>query len=112
MPVEFLTKEQRENYGRYAAEPNDVQLARYFHLDENDLALVLQRRGDQNRLGIALQLTSARFLGAFLADLTLVPKNVQLFVARQLSISSISILTQYARREPTKWEHYAQIKKH
>ena len=32
MPVDFLTTEQELNYGRYVAEPNDVQLAHYLAL--------------------------------------------------------------------------------
>jgi hypothetical protein len=48
----FLTSEQTENYGRYAAEPNEVQLARYFHLDERDLVFINQRRGNITDLGL------------------------------------------------------------
>jgi len=110
VPVDFLTSEHKAGYGQFSGEPNEVQLARYFHLDEADLAFISNRRGEQNRLGCALQLTSVRFLGTFLSDLLLVPANVQAFVARQLSINDVSALANYSQREPTKREHAAIIR--
>lgn len=111
MSVDFLTKEQKAGYGQFSGEPNEVQLARYFHLDEADLAFISSRRGEQNRLGFALQLTVVRFLGTFLTDLTLIPANVQIFIARQLSICDVAVLEAYAQRETTKREHSALIRK-
>ena len=110
MAVDFLTSEQKAEYGQFYGEPNEVQLSRYFHLDESDKAFILNRRGDQNRLGFALQLTSARFLGTFLSEISSVPPYVQIYVARQLSISDISPLADYAQRDTTKREHTALIR--
>ncbi len=112
MPIEFLSDEQKKQYGHFSYEPNDVQLSRYFHLDEADLAFILERRGNQNRLGFALQLTSVRFLGAFLSDVMFAPANVQTFVARQLAIKDIDVLANYAQRDTTKREHTALIRRH
>lgn len=112
MPVDFLTDEQKAHYGQYVEEPDEFQLARYFHLDKTDLAFIAERRGDQNRLGSALQLTSARFLGTFLTDLSLVPLNAQIFVAGQLSITDIAVLNDYGKRETTKREHTSLIREY
>jgi len=112
MAVDFLTLEQKAQYGQYVGEPNDIQLARYFHLDTTDLEFISNRRGYQNKFGVALQLTSVRFLGTFLIDLTLIPINVQTFVAQQISIADITILRDYATRETTKREHTALIRQY
>ncbi len=110
MSDDFLIREQTENYGRYMAEPNEVQLARYFHLDERDLAFINQRRGKHNRLGIALQLTTARLLGTFLPDPLQIPSFIRFYIAAQLNISRPEILSRYAERENTRWEHQGLIK--
>jgi hypothetical protein len=51
MSGDFLIDDQIQNYGCYVAEPNEVQLAKYVHLDERDLDFVNQRRGRHNRFG-------------------------------------------------------------
>jgi TnpA family transposase len=111
MPVDFLTQEQKSRYGQFIDEPNSVQLARYFHLDEADLEFIADRRGDQNRFGVALQLTSVRFLGTFLVNFSKLPINVQSFVGQQLSLCN-TVLEDYSQREATKHEHTSLIRRH
>ena len=109
MPTEFLTDTQELAYGRYSGPPSNQQLESYFHLDDADLELVKVRRGAQNKLGFALQLTTARFLGTFLTEPTDVPPNVVAYVAAQLGIRDVARLAEYGARSNTAWEHAAEI---
>jgi TnpA family transposase len=111
MPTEFLTDAQELAYGRYSGPPSNQQLEGYFHLDDADLELVKVRRGAQNKLGFALQLTTARFLGTFLTEPTDVPPNVVAYVAAQLGIRDVACLAEYGARSNTAWEHAAEIRR-
>ena len=109
MPVQFLTPEQRASYGRYAGDPSADELTRYFHLDDADHLLISVKRGDHNRLGFALQLTTARFLGTFLEDPVDVPDAVVQTLVRQLSSTHLEQLPRY-RSANQRWEHTTEIR--
>lgn len=106
----FLNTEQRTSYGQFSGEPNDIQLARFFLLDEVDMDFINNRRGRANRLAVALLIGSVRFLGTWPHDLSAIPVNVLWFVARQLGISDTGVLSDYSRRETTLREHQALVR--
>lgn len=109
MPVQFLTSTQRANYGNYVGAPSADELARYFHLDDADHAMIAVKRGDHNRLGFALQLTTVRFLGTFLEDPVAVPNAVMQTLVRQLRVTSLEKLPHYGTAEK-RWDHMAEIR--
>src|SRR3982074_2903572 len=111
MPTKFLTDAQERAYGHYVGPPSNRQLAAYFHLDDADLELVNVRRGAHNKLGFALQLTTARFLGTFLTEPTAVSPNVVACMAAQLGIHDVACLAEYGARSNTAWEHAAEIRR-
>ena len=109
MPVDFLTSDQRARYGRFGEDPSPEQLARCFHLTDDDRELIDRGQSDRARLGCAVQLGTVRFLGTFLADPTDVPTVVVDHMAAQLGISDPSVIKGYnrkateAERSPSTW---------
>ena len=111
MPVTFLSPQQRERYGQFCGDPTPEQLARYFHLDDADLAFVHTHRGAPMRLGCAIQLGTLRFLGTLLADPTAVPAAVVRCVAEQLGVEVGESLDAY-RANRWRWRHPLEIRHH
>src|ERR1700722_13082357 len=93
MAVSFLTAAQRDRYSRYPDVVTPDNLARCFHLSDDDRAQIMSCRGEHNRLGFALQLTTVRYLGTFLDDPIAVPSSVLQFLSHQLA-------NPYPRRPP------------
>ncbi len=109
MPVDFLTQDQEQRYGRYTGEPTPEHLARYFYLDRADQQRIAQRRDDHTRLGFALQLATVRYLGTFLEDPTDVPPGVIVHLTRQLGLTDSPNLDRY-RAGTVRWDHTAEIR--
>ncbi|SDN73945.1 Transposase and inactivated derivatives, TnpA family [Streptomyces wuyuanensis] len=111
MPVEFLTDEQAAAYAAFRGAPSRMELERFFFLDDADRELIEGKRRAHNRLGFAVQLTTARYLGVFLEDPTDVPVEVVDYLAEQLDIADASVLKAYGERENTRLEHVRELRR-
>jgi hypothetical protein len=110
VPVEFLTDEQAEAYGKFAEEPTRPELERFFYLDDVDRALIGKRRGDRNRLGFELQMCTVRYVGLFLEDPLVVPWPVIEYLGQELGIEDVSCIKRYTERLKTANEHAWEIR--
>jgi hypothetical protein len=94
-----------------AGPPALADLERVFFLDDEDRALVGQRRGEHMRLGFALQLVTVRWLGTFLEDPLDVPGVVLEFVVGRLGVEDPSQVKRYTGRQPTPFDHQRDIRR-
>jgi TnpA family transposase len=110
VPVEFLTDEQAEAYGKFAEEPTRPELERFFFLDDVDRDLIALRRTKHHQLGFALQMCTVRYIGLFLEDPLDVPWPVVEHLAAQLGIEDPSCVKRYAERRQTLYDHAWEIR--
>ncbi|WP_026554682.1 Tn3 family transposase [Arthrobacter sp. 35W] len=112
MPADhFLTEDQAGAFGRFVGDPSRAELDQFFYLDAADLERIAEHRGEHNRLGFALQLGTARFLGAFLSDPLDVPWVVVDYLAAQLGVADPTVIKQYAERVATSNTHAREIRR-
>jgi len=84
-------------------------LIQHYTLNEQDLALVRQRRGEANRLGFAVQLCLLRFPGIALGPDTEVPDPLIEWIARQVR-STPESGPKYGERQETRREHMMELR--
>ncbi len=85
------------------------ELIRHYTFSEPDLSLIRQRRGDANRLGIAVQLCLLRFPGQGLLPDATVPIPLLQWIGQQLQLDPVC-WPQYAEREETRREHLLELR--
>ena len=95
MPVRLFTDAERERLNRFPRDVPPGDVLTFFTLSDADLELLADRRGDQNRLGLSVQLTALRYLGFAPDDLTSAPARVVSYLALQLNVPATA-LAQYA----------------
>lgn len=79
---------------------NQDDLIQHYTLNEADMALVRQRRGEANRLGFAVQLCLLRFPGYALGNDLAVPDPIIQWVARQIRVDA-GAWANYGERDTT-----------
>ena len=103
----ILSAAERTNL--LALPDTEDELIRHYTFSEPDLSLIRQRRGDANRLGLAVQLCLLRFPGQGLLPSTAVPMSLLHWIGRQLRLDP-ACWPQYAEREETRRKHLIELR--
>ncbi|MGC0342760.1 Tn3 family transposase [Streptomyces sp. SLBN-8D4] len=84
----------------------------HLRLGEEDQRLIQSKRGEHNRLGLAVQLTVVRFLGRFQTDMERIPEELVLRVGAQLGISDpLAKIRLYGENGDTVRKHVREIRR-
>jgi TnpA family transposase len=111
MPVRLLTDAERGRLSGFPPEVPTEDLHAHFTLTGRDRATIPERSAPANRLGFALSLCAARYLGFCPEDPASWPGDVAWYVAQQLSLAPEAIAG-YPEREQTRTEHLRRIHAH
>ncbi len=112
MPThELLSPAQRAQFLSLPAEMSEQMLARYYTLSSEDLVRIRRHRRSHNKLGFAVQLAYLRFPGRTWTASEEASPLVVSYIANQLKVNPMGIVQYAAEREPTRFEHLAELQK-
>jgi len=101
MPTrEVLSPSQRAQFTDIPHAIGERELARYYTLSPEEMAVIAQRRRPSNRLGFAVQLCYLRFPGRPLHANEQVAEPILAYIAAQLDLDP-AVMRDYARERDT-----------
>jgi TnpA family transposase len=95
----------------FEAPGGDASLIRLYSLSDADRDFVLSKRGARNQLGMAVQISLLRYPGFGLRLENEPPAALIQFLAQQIG-APWPVFRDYARRDTTRREHFAEAAKH
>lgn len=104
----LLTNEQRQEILHTSSMFTDQELETLLHLNSEDLKIIGQNRGNENKIGFAMQLCWIRFTGGTFSDISEIPSYIVRFVADKIGIKP-EWFKDYGRRRQTRNEHFQRI---
>jgi hypothetical protein len=102
----LLTEDERQLV--FGVPRQEHLIIKYCTLSQDDLDLVLRKRGARNQLGFAVQLCLLRYPGFGLRLNEAPPREMLTFLARQLQVSP-HVFEDYSRRPQTRLDHVAEL---
>jgi len=105
----ILSDQQRQELGRIPEDLTDLDIGRYYTLNQEELWAVKNRRTADDRLGFAVQLGVLHFPGIPWRDLPGIPDRVLTYLASQIDEAPEAILD-YAQRYQTGDDHLKEIR--
>lgn len=105
---ELLTENHRNELMQIPAD--EWILGTYYTFSEQDLAVILKRRREENRLGFAVQLAVLRYPGWSYTHLKSIPQTVIQYIAQQINVPA-TVIHSYGQRENMLWDHLKEIRK-
>jgi len=102
----LLSPAQRAQMFALPSDPR--QIVDLYSLNQSELNLVAKHRGDQNRLGFAVQLCFLRRHGRAWDPEGAIPSSLVRVIAHQIEIDPGQI-AEYAQRDETRREHFSEL---
>jgi len=103
-----LNDAERERLNSFPPEISQEDIIAFFTLSSYDIDQIPKKASAGNRLGFTVQLCTMRYLGYCPDDLSSVPPDVLIYLAKQLGVPPDS-LSDYGERGQTRTDHLQAI---